>query len=211
MDPSYRSAVLCYVALLGLEGERRLLTNDSVQWKWLTKKGRRHFAKAVSDSFSRQCLDLGRLQGNLRYEMPITNRIHNHLEIGSLVLNFALFDTALLATSGQGSNVDNVATVSLVLDLVRVVAFLALGGYGVYENRANLFGLTCQSGLSHVDTSEESALAGYTALVSVAPSSEETADAPVAASTSSSNAGSKLEATAPLQRRGATTARLLTS
>ena len=46
-------------------------------------------------------------------------------------------------------------------------------------------------GLSHVDTSEESALAGYTALVSVAPSSEETADAPVAASTSSSNAGSK--------------------
>jgi hypothetical protein len=125
--------------------------------------------------------------------MPIRNRVHTHFEIGSLVLNFVLFDTALLATSGQGSNVDNVATVSLVLDLVRVVAFLALGGYGVYENRTNLFGLTCQSGLSHVDTSEESALAGYTALVSVASSSEETADAPVAASTSSSNAGSKLD------------------
>ena len=74
--------------------------------------------------------------------MPFKNRVHNHLEIGSLVLNFLLFDIALLATSGgEGSNADNVAAVSLVLDLVRVAAFLALGGYGVYENRASFSSL----------------------------------------------------------------------
>jgi hypothetical protein len=78
--------------------------------------------------------------------MPFRNRVHNHLEIGSLVLNFVLFDTALLATSGgEGSIADNVAAVSLVLDLVRVAAFLALGGYGIYENRAGIFRFMCGS------------------------------------------------------------------
>jgi hypothetical protein len=71
--------------------------------------------------------------------MPFRNRVHNHLEMGSLILNFLLFDIALLATSGQGSNVDNVATVSLVLDLVRVVAFLALGGYSVYMRTGQIY------------------------------------------------------------------------
>jgi hypothetical protein len=118
--------------------------------------------------------------------MPFKNKVHNYLEIGSLVLNFLLFDIALMATGGGG---EGVSTVSLVLDLVRVVGFLVLGGYGVYENRASLFGLTSQ-----VVTSEESGLAGYTALVSVAPSSNETVDAPVAAPySSSSSAGRKLD------------------
>ena len=85
--------------------------------------------------------------------MPFKNRVHNHLEIGSLVLNFLLFDIALLATSGrEGSNADNVAAVSLVLDLVRVAAFLVLGGYGVYENRASFSSLLCSSsGTEHHD------------------------------------------------------------
>jgi hypothetical protein len=73
--------------------------------------------------------------------MPFRNRVHNYLEIGSLVLNFLLFDIALLATSGS----DGLETVRLVLDLVRVAAFLVLGGYGVYENRVSLNRLVCCS------------------------------------------------------------------
>jgi hypothetical protein len=114
--------------------------------------------------------------------MPFRNMVHNHLEIGSLVLNFALFDTQLLATSGsEQPNANNVETVSLVLDLVRFAAFLALGGYGVYENRVSIMASIGLS-QSQEDTSEESGRAGYTALVSVAPSDEETFDTPVAVS-----------------------------
>jgi hypothetical protein len=75
--------------------------------------------------------------------MPFRNKIHNYLEIVSLMLNFLLFDVALFATSSDEGSVD---TLSLVLDLVRVAAFVVLGGYGVYENRGGLVGL--QSWLS---------------------------------------------------------------
>ena len=57
--------------------------------------------------------------------------MHNYLEIFSLALNFVLFDIALLAADSDESNTN---TLSLVLDIVRVTAFLVLGGYGVYEN-----------------------------------------------------------------------------
>jgi hypothetical protein len=88
--------------------------------------------------------------------MPFRNRVHNHLEIGSLVLNFVLFDTALLATSGsEGPNANNVAAVSLVLDLVRVAAFLALGGYGIYENRASICEFMCGSVKEEEEEEEE--------------------------------------------------------
>jgi hypothetical protein len=69
--------------------------------------------------------------------MPFRNRVHNYLESVSLMLNFVLFDVALFATNRDEGSVD---TLSLVLDIVRVAAFVVLGGYGVYEN-TSLFGL----------------------------------------------------------------------
>ena len=66
--------------------------------------------------------------------MPFKNSIHNHLEAGSLVLNFALFDTALLA-SQHG---DHMLALGWVLDIIRIVSVTVLVGYGVYENRAAL-------------------------------------------------------------------------
>ena len=66
--------------------------------------------------------------------MPFKNSIHNHLEAGSLVLNFALFDTALLA-SQHG---DHMLALGWVLDIIRIVSVTVLVGYGVYENRAGL-------------------------------------------------------------------------
>ena len=66
--------------------------------------------------------------------MPFKNSIHNHLEAGSLVLNFALFDTALLA-SQHG---DHMLALGWVLDIIRIVSVTILVGYGVYENRAGL-------------------------------------------------------------------------
>ena len=62
------------------------------------------------------------------------------------------------------------AAVSLVLDLVRVAAFLALGGYGVYENRvsimASLFEFSRSlCGSRQDDSSAESGQSRYTTLV----------------------------------------------
>jgi hypothetical protein len=68
--------------------------------------------------------------------MPFKNSVHNHLEAGSLILNFALFDTALLA-SRHGDESQKLA-LGWVLDIVRIVAVTVLVGYGVYENRAGL-------------------------------------------------------------------------
>ena len=68
--------------------------------------------------------------------MPFKNPIHNHLEAGSLVLNFALFDTALLAS--QHGDASHKLALGWVLDIIRIVSVTVLVGYGVYENRAEL-------------------------------------------------------------------------
>jgi hypothetical protein len=68
--------------------------------------------------------------------MPFKNPIHNHLEAGSLVLNFALFDTALLAS--RHGDASHMLALGWVLDIIRIVSVIVLVGYGVYENRAGL-------------------------------------------------------------------------
>ena len=68
--------------------------------------------------------------------MPFKNPIHNHLEAGSLVLNFALFDTALLAS--RHGDASHMLALGWVLDIIRIVSVTVLVGYGVYENRAEL-------------------------------------------------------------------------
>ena len=74
--------------------------------------------------------------------MPFKNKVHNHLEAGSLILNFALFDTALLV-SVQGDETEKLV-LGWVLDVIRIVAVTVLIGYGIYENRAGLPGC-CQA------------------------------------------------------------------
>ena len=68
--------------------------------------------------------------------MPFKNKVHNHLEAGSLVLNFALFDTALLAS--VHGNESQKLVLGWVLDVIRIIAVTVLVGYGIYENRAGL-------------------------------------------------------------------------
>ena len=68
--------------------------------------------------------------------MPFKNPVHNHLEAGSLILNFALFDTALLAS--RHGDESHMLALGWVLDIIRIVSVTVLVGYGVYENRAGL-------------------------------------------------------------------------
>jgi hypothetical protein len=93
--------------------------------------------------------------------MPFRNRVHNYLEVVSLMLNFLLFDIALFSTHSNEGSTD---TLSLVLDLVRVAAFVVLGGYGVYENRASVFGLLGKWPRSKTVTSREGGGVDYTEL-----------------------------------------------